>query len=705
MKNNLSPQSQLVETLQNKFGLSEFRPGQLEALTILMTHERLLCIQPTGYGKSLLYQLPSVLLEGLTVVISPLLALMRDQLTQLKNRFNIAAASINTDQSDQENDAAKQAAQAGNIRILFIAPEQLDHIDRFDFLLQLPIKLLVVDEAHCISTWGHDFRPSYRQIIKFVHALMSKNCQIKLLALTATANKKTETDIKQQLTVGQFEINVQRTSMNRSNIQLCVIPVIGIATKLVTLCQLLSNLQGTGLIYCATRENTELVAEYLSFQGIKTIAYHAGLETEQKHRIQKDFILDKYAVITATNALGMGIDKSNLRFIIHFDFPGSITAYYQEVGRCGRDGLSAQGILLYDPADSKIQKHFIESAQPSANDFELILNAVAIAKNPLNLTNLKRITGLHPTRVLVIIAELVEQQFLKKVSQKGLQVYLSTHKTGTPNLDRYLTQLKVRQAELKAIQQYAEQTQKCLMLVLCNALGDVQADSCGQCGICADGSHQKYLSYLIHDDKTSDSIEVASAWLDNRTYTIFLGKKIKHTAPGVAVLNGKLRSSEFVQFMRARASSNNKYLGISTELVQLIKARLKELLKENKFSCVISIPSQTWGAREAVAELVAEYLQIPVFTNVLYWYEPPEARQGELLNNDQRQYNVNQRMQAKLTHPIPTGSILLLDDYVGSGATFNEAARALRQHAQLNHEIIPFAIAEVKWRLGNRGMI
>lgn len=340
--------TQLQHTLQTKFGLQTFRPGQLEALTTLITHGRLLCIQPTGHGKSLLYQLPSVLLDGITVVISPLLALMRDQLTQLKNRFGINAASINTDQSDAENSAAKQAAQAGEIRILFIAPEQLDHIERFGFLLQLPISLLVVDEAHCISTWGHDFRPSYRQIIKFAQALIEKKPATKILGLTATANEKTEADIKQQLAVDAKEIMIHRESMDRPNIRLKVISTSGLAAKLAALTQVLKTVDGTGLIYCATRDNTEMVAEYLSARGTKTVAYHAGLPTEQKRRVQQGFIQDKYSVITATNALGMGIDKSNLRYIIHFDFPGSITAYYQEVGRCGRDGLPADGILLYD---------------------------------------------------------------------------------------------------------------------------------------------------------------------------------------------------------------------------------------------------------------------------------------------------------------------------------------------------------------------
>ncbi|EKD45403.1 MAG: hypothetical protein ACD_69C00311G0001, partial [uncultured bacterium] len=339
--------------LKDRFGLASFRAGQLEAINVLMEKNRLLCIQPTGHGKSLLYQMPTVLLDGITLVISPLLALMRDQISQLTNRFKIPAASINSDQEEYENNSAKIAAKTGKIKILFVAPEQLDDIDRFDFLLALPISLIVIDEAHCISTWGHDFRPSYRQIIKLVQALENKNPSIKVLGLTATANHKTQADIVQQLSAN-IPVLVQRSNMDRPNIKLSVIEARGLANKLFYVKQLIEMLPGDGLIYCSTRENTEVVAKYCQKQNIRAVAYHAGIDSSEKIKLQNEFISGKYKVIAATNALGMGIDKSNLRFIIHFDVPGSITAYYQEVGRAGRDGLPADGIILYDSSDKKI---------------------------------------------------------------------------------------------------------------------------------------------------------------------------------------------------------------------------------------------------------------------------------------------------------------------------------------------------------------
>lgn len=689
---------QLQKTLENTFQFTHFRPGQLEAITTLMDQGRLVCIQPTGHGKSLLYQLPSVLLDGITLVISPLLALMRDQLMQLKNRFGISAASFNTDQTEEENYSAKRAVSSGNAKILFIAPEQLDHVEKFEFLLNLPIRLLVVDEAHCISTWGHDFRPSYRQIVKLAHALANKNPEIKLLGLTATANSKTEIDIKQQLRVDDKEIVIHRETMDRPNIRLSVIQTPNTAIKLATLNQLLQTLSGSGLIYCATRENTEMVAEFLQQQGLNAIAYHAGIDTQLKRAIQNDFLHDKYPVIAATNALGMGIDKSNLRYIIHFDYPGSITAYYQEVGRCGRDGLPADGILLYDSNDTRIQKHFIESSQPTFSDFQQVLEVINTSGNqPTNVAYLKRSTGMHPTKLTVIVAELVEQEFVTKTILKGLQVYRLTPKTGSPDLSRYRNQYDMKCKELKAMQDYAEQENRCLMKTLRIALGDPSPDSCGRCSGCVSESFKPVL--------TKDINVTISSWLNRRTVTITLAKKIKNTATGLAVLDGKLRSADFVSFMRDRAKSNIVQIGIPDTLMELIKVCINDLSKHYKFGCIVPIPSRTWPARDTIAKMLGRYLHVPVMLDLLSWQVQPEKRQGELLNNDQRQHNVAQRMQAKETEKIPKGLILLFDDYIGSGATMNEAARALRENARSENGILPFTIAAVKWRLGHSGMI
>ncbi|MCK4609204.1 MAG: RecQ family ATP-dependent DNA helicase [Gammaproteobacteria bacterium] len=689
----MTANKQELETiLKSQFGFDQFRSGQFEAIRSLLDDDRLLCIQPTGYGKSLLYQLPAVLLEGMTLVISPLLALMRDQILHLSTRFNIPAASINSDQSDEENYNARKMAEQGKVKILFVAPEQLDDIDRLQFLLSLPVSLIVIDEAHCISTWGHDFRPSYRQIVQLVQKIEQINPTLKVLGLTATANHKTELDIKQQLTTVK-PIQIQRASMDRPNIELTTVHVAGLAEKLALIVQYVTELDGDGLIYCATRENTEIVAEFCQSQNIKAIAYHAGIDSEQKRKLQTNFIKGEYKVIAATNALGMGIDKPDLRFIIHFDFPGSITAYYQEIGRAGRDGLPAKAVLLFDHQDRKIQQHFINSAQPQAEDFHKILAMVSGYREPPSLMTIKRITGLHPTRVIVVVAELVEQNFLQKIKYNGKQCYELTGHASSPDLSRYSNQYEIRVRELEQMLGYGELSKGCRMMVLRQVLGDSEVIPCGHCDLCVGKT-----APLIRNNTE------INGWLTARIVKI---KEVRtnNISEGVAILDGKLRSPLFIQFMRQRAAVAATNMGLSSELLQLVRNRLKILAAKYNFAGVVAVPSRTWSSRVEIARMIAEELGVDAYIDLLTWKEIPAKRQGELLNNDQRRYNVDKNMTLNRDAKRSNGQILLLDDYIGSGATIKEAARVLRKEAGFSCQIIPFAIAAVKWRLGQSGMI
>lgn len=670
--------------LKEKFGMPAFRPGQQEAILALLERNRLLCIQPTGYGKSLLYQLPSCVLGGMTLVVSPLLALIRDQIDQLTHRFQISAASINSDQTEEENAEVCQKLLAGKIQILFTSPEQLDHIDRFQFLLQLPIKLLVIDEAHCISTWGHDFRPSYRCILQFCQTLKEVIPDLKILGLTATADERVEKDIARQLSSEKEPIHVWREKMDRPNIHLSVIPAAGLASKLA-LCQtLLSQLSGHGLIYCATRENTELVAEYLQKQGLPIIAYHAGLESEEKRKIQAGFSKNAYRVIAATTALGMGIDKKDLRFIIHFDIPGSITAYYQEVGRAGRDGLKAEGILLYDKVDKQIQDYFIDSALPTEADFDVVLKAVNASAEPPNLTSIKRLTGLHPTRVVIVLAELLEQHFLKKTSVKGTQVYQIDRQDQLLDLTRYTTQHQVKTEELGKMISYAEQKTDCRMALLRHALGDPSAEACGRCDVCG---KQMPLA--------ATNADMALHWLSIRPVPI-AEAKTSRLSQGLSLLDGKLRTPAFARFMRGRAASEE----VDAEILSLLLQQISSLAIP--IGAVVPMPSNTWRARAAFTKALCESLNIPLL-DLLSWETPPEKRQGELLNNDQRHHNVHEKMSACLPAKMPAGALILFDDYIGSGATIKEAARCLRK--KVDQPLVPITIAAVKWRLGKSGFI
>lgn len=685
----------LQDILRDRFGMPSFRAGQRESIEALLDQRRLLCIQPTGHGKSLLYQLPAVLLPGITLVVSPLLALVRDQVGQLTTRFNIPAGSINSDQDDAENEAAMAAAKSGEIKILFVSPERLDNPVAWDFLCNLPIDLVVVDEAHCISTWGHDFRPSYRRIVDAVRELSETRPALHILGLTATASARTEQDIAEQLAPNaDTPLKVMRSSMDRPNLALAAIVLDGLSQKLSWLEAFLLEAEGTGIIYCATREQTTTIAGYLCSRNLDVAAYHAGLDPQEKRRLQDAFTKGSHKAIVATNALGMGIDKADLRFIVHADVPGSITAYYQEVGRAGRDGLPARGILLYDPADRRIQSHFIRSAQPTEADFEAVLGTVQANDEGQwpNLTQVKMRAGLHPTRIAVVLAELREQGRVVKTAVARRQVYQAVEgEHPALDLTRYTRQNQVRTDELQAMVHFAEGQPRCAMEALRRPLGDSETSICGQCGSCAPESWA-----LPNPDAGT---ERADQWLGDRVLPL-PSVRTHIVSEGLTLMVSEQRSSAFMSFMQTRADDSPD---LPPQLMKLLLERAEGLGSRYPFSAVLALPSATWSQRTTSAQAIAERLGIPLLLNALTWARPPEARQGQLLNNDQRRDNVKGRMTA--TPDLPPGALLILDDYTGSGATLSEAARALRKTANYGGTLVPLVVARVRWRLGARGIV
>ncbi|MEM9460684.1 MAG: RecQ family ATP-dependent DNA helicase [Myxococcota bacterium] len=685
--------------LRERFGFDSFRPGQREAIEALWRDRRLLCIQPTGHGKSLLYQLPATLLPGVTVVISPLLALMRDQVGQLRSRFGIEAASINSDQTDEENEQVVEDARAGHLRILFVAPEKLDNLADFRFLLSLSVSLLVIDEAHCISTWGHDFRPSYRRILDAVVQFGQRRPDLRVLGLTATADARTEHDVAELLGAGGAPLAVHRQGMDRPNLALSVLPVRGVAHKLETLLAVIRGVEGCAVLYCATRDQTEIVAGYLAANDLPVVAYHAGLEPARKRQLQEGFSSGAVSMIAATNALGMGIDKPDIRFIAHVDVPGSITAYYQEVGRAGRDGEPATGVLLFDPADQDVQRYFIRSAQPSEDDFAAVRSVIEDAPEPPGLMAIKARTGLHPTRVTVVLAELCEQGFVQKVLMGRRQCYVWTGKPDKPDLERYRRQQQVRNAELDAMLRYGRAEPDCLMQALRVALGDSEATACGRCDRCVPEGVVR-----IDAQQVVAPVVSAEAWLDSRSIPV-AGFRSPKIASGYALLDGPMRGRLFAEFMRGRAAGHMP----PVRLVALLERTLDHLSEEYNFGCVVTVPSRTWTRRQEVGDLIARALGVEHLPLVVYG-QPPAARQGQLHNNDQRRDNVRGCFEPNLDYSEPGvrwpgGAMLLVDDYVGSRATLKEVGTVLRKQLGWEDEIVPLVMARVRWKLGQSGMI
>lgn len=329
------------QILQQLFGYQQFRPGQQEVIDALLAHRDSLVVLPTGGGKSLCYQIPALAMPGYTLVVSPLIALMKDQVDQLRS-YGVAAAYLQAGQLIQEQRALWKQLQAAGLKLLYISPERL-LADRFFERLPIGLNFVAIDEAHCVSQWGHDFRPEYRAIGQLKQRFLT----LPIVALTATADETTRRDIIQQLGLQQPFCYVG--SFDRPNIEYAV------QEKFKPLEQLWRFIRQqadpSGIIYCRSRAKVETLAARLQQRGIRVAAYHAGLENEQRQQVQEAYQRDELQMVVATIAFGMGINKPNVRFVVHFDVPGTIESYYQETGRAGRDGLPAQVLLLYDAAD------------------------------------------------------------------------------------------------------------------------------------------------------------------------------------------------------------------------------------------------------------------------------------------------------------------------------------------------------------------
>ncbi len=645
----------LEKVLRERFHiLSGFYPGQRDIIEQLIAGKRVLAIQRTGWGKSLCYQLASLYYPHLTIVFSPLKALMRDQCQRCNTTYGIPAAIISSENTSEENVALLAQAIAGKFHILFIAPERLDNADWQDAVQRMHISMIVIDEAHCISTWGHDFRPNYRRIVRLLEAMPGNT---PVLALTATANQHVEQDILRQI----GNATVLRGTMQRPNLYLNVVHLRGDEEKLSYLGELLPYVPGHGILYTATKHDAEMVAGFLQQQGICAEYYHSGRDEEQRREIETKLMQNQYKVVCSTNALGMGIDKPDLRFIIHYQIPASPIHYYQEIGRAGRDGKVSWCVLLYDEADLNIQEHFIRGAKPDGWHYEQFVSLLSTSPHGLGLWDIMRTTGLSQGAVKTILADLNEQGV---ISRNGKGAYTVVNRLGVLDFSDYDSAREQKKLELLNMQRYTT-LNDCFMDYLTGYLGDENRASCRQCGNCRKSNFPPV--------RYSERIKTAAAYFLEEGYLPRIEKRTGHEAGWSLSYHGTTRMGKLVRASKYEGAGPFP-LKIVQQAVEIIRTRYPI----DSINAIVSVPPTKSGAlveefaRQVAAQLGKEYA--PVLGKLRATHE-----QKSLTNWVQKRDNVNGAFYVHGPERIAGSILLLIDDIYDSGYMLSAVGQTLLQ--------------------------
>lgn len=665
------------KNLKRIFGIDRFYDEQWDAIRRILSGERILMIQRTGFGKSLCYQYPATQFSGLTVIFSPLIALMRDQVKSLNSK-GISARYINSEQSPEENSATIQAALNGEIKILYIAPERQENQEWIEATRRMNLSMVVIDEAHTISVWGHDFRPAFRRIINLVKLLPQ---DLPVLATTATATKRVQNDIEKQI---GGQLTTIRGSLVRSNFNLYVIRVQSEDEKLVWLAQHLNDIDGTGLVYTGTRVDTELYAKWLAQNGVNAVNYNAGLDAETRKDIENGLMANRYKCVVSTNALGMGIDKADIRFIIHTQIPASPIHYYQEIGRAGRDGKPTTIILFFNEhiedngtaVDYRLPKAFIDGARPSKDKYIKAINA--LKEEPLTISGLMKATNLKQTPARVIKADLIEQGIVREVvngKSKTLE-----YQYGAPELDTQAFE-DLRQAKLKDLD---------------SMLGYVYTDK----------PRMQYLCDFLDDDVPTVFPNCDNTTLARQTVQMtdeWVGRIAEFHENYFPILEAGARSGNMIDGVAAsyygvsnvgNAIHRSKYENGGDFPDFLLRLTLKAFwkkLSDISFDLVIYVPPTHSGDLvKNFAEKFAASIKVPLSSGLVKSRETNEQKIYQ--NSYLKQENIKDAFTYDHPDDIDGKKILLLDDIYDSGATMKEIGRLLTSMgAEL---IVPIAIAK-----------